>query len=272
MPDDLNLFGNEFDNVAGIKVKNTSGTTLVYYRPQGTLSITTNGTRDVSQYASVNVNVSGGTPSYQTKTVSPTESQQTVTPDSNYDALSSVTVNAISSTYVGSGIARKSSTDLTASGATVTAPAGYYANNATKTVSSGSATAPSTISGTSATVSTGTNTLTLTKTVSVTPTVTAGYISSGTAGNASVSLTASVTTKAAATITPGTSNQTIASGTYLTGTQTIAGDADLVAGNIKNGVQIFGVTGNLAFITYYTGSATPSSSLGSNGDIYLKVS
>lgn len=52
-----------------------------------------------------------------------------------------------------------------------------------------------------------------------------------------------VTTKAAATITPGTTNQTIASGTYLTGTQTITGDADLVAGNIKNGVSIFGVTG-----------------------------
>ena len=273
MPDDLNLFGNEFDNVTGIKVKNTSGTTLTYYRPQGTLSITANGTKDVSAYASVNVNVSGGTPSYQTKTVSPTESQQTVTPDSNYDALSSVTVNAISSTYVGSGIARKSSSDLTASGATVTVPAGYYASQASKAVSSGSAKGPTSLSGTSATVSTGTNTLTLTKTgVTTTPTVTAGYISSATSSTATVTLTASVPTKAAATITPGTTNQTIASGTYLTGTQTIAGDADLVAGNIKNGVSIFGVTGNLAFITYYTGSATPSSSLGSDGDIYLKVS
>ena len=52
-----------------------------------------------------------------------------------------------------------------------------------------------------------------------------------------------VTRKAAATITPGTTNQTIASGTYLTGTQTITGDANLVAGNIKNGVSIFGVNG-----------------------------
>ena len=81
--------------------------------------------------------------------------------------------------YTGS-IQAKSSSDLTASGATVTAPAGYYASSATKSVASGSVTAPATISGTSATLSTGTNTLTLSKTISVTPNVTtAGYISSG---------------------------------------------------------------------------------------------
>ena len=281
----------------------------------------------------------GGT--YQSKTVSPSESSQTVSPDSGYDALSQVTVNAISSSYVGSGVARKSSTDLTTSGATVTAPAGYYANEATKSISSGSVTAPSSISGTSASVSTGTNTLTLSKTVSVTPnvttagyissgtagnssvsltasvntrnssdlsasgatvtapagyyssdatktissgtatapasisgssatvtpgtntltlsktvsvtpSVTAGYISSGTAGNSDISLSASVTTKAAETITPGTTDQTIASGTYLTGNQTISGDANLVAGNIKSGTSIFGVTG-----TYSGGGSNP---------------
>ena len=143
--------------------------------------------------------------------------------------------------------------------------------------------------------------MTLTKSVSITPSVSAGYISSGTQGSVNISLTASVTTKAAATITPSTSNQTIASGTYLTGTQTIAGDADLVAGNIKSGVNIFGVTGTYsgldtndanasasdinsgktAYVNgqkitgtqvinrYYTGSSAPTSSLGSNGDIYF---
>ena len=153
-------------------------------------------------------------------------------------------------------ITAKTSSDLTASGATVTAPAGYYATAASKSVASGSATAPATISGTSATVSTGTNTLTLSKTVSVTPSVTPGYVSAGTAGNSSVSLTASVTTKGATTYTPTTSNQTIASGTYLTGTQTISGDPNLVAGNIVSGVTIFGVTGNVSLPSITQDSTT----------------
>lgn len=57
-------------------------------------------------------------------------------------------------------------------------------------------------------------------------------------------ITGTIPSKAAATYTPSTSNQTIASGTYLTGTQTIAGDANLVAENIKSGVSIFGIDGS----------------------------
>lgn len=52
-------------------------------------------------------------------------------------------------------------------------------------------------------------------------------------------------TQEAKTITPGTADQTIAAGTYLTGTQTIKGDANLLAANIKSGVSIFGVAGSL---------------------------
>jgi hypothetical protein len=351
--------------IAGETKTGTAVTVSAAELVSGTKSITENGTGiDVTNYVAVNVAVPSGSPSLQAKTnISPTESSQTITPDSGYDGLSSVQINAISSTYVGSGVTRqaaktvtptessqtavasgvyttgavtvdaisstyvgsgitqRSSTDLTASGATVTVPAGYYSAQASKSVTTmtlptsaassatsgytskatisrstsnqyinippgynsaggyytisavanGSATAPSSISGTSATVSTGTNTITLTKTVSVTPTVSAGYVSSGTAGDSSVSLTASVTTKGATTYTPSTSNQTIASGTYLTGTQTIAGDSNLVGSNIISGKSIFGVAGTVTFVTYYTGTGTPSSSTGSNGDIYLKT-
>lgn len=62
----------------------------------------------------------------------------------------------------------------------------------------------------------------------------------------SVKVTGNMTEKAAATYTPGTSDQTIAADQYLSGAQTIKGDANLVAGNILKDVEIFGVTGNLA--------------------------
>jgi len=139
-------------------------------------------------------------PTIQSLTVTPTTSQQTFNSGS-VDGYKPVTVNAMPS---------------------------------------GSATPASTISGTSATVSTGTNTLTLSKTVQNTPQVSAGYVASGTAGNTSVSLTASVTTKGATTYHPSTSNQTISSGTYTTGTQTINAVtlSNLTADNIKSGVTV----------------------------------
>lgn len=162
-------------------------------------------------------------------------------------------IGANGTMYTGS-IASRDESDLTASGATVTVPAGHYASQETKSVASGSATAPASISGTSASVTTGTNTLTLTKTVSVTPTVTAGYVSSGTAGNSSVSLTASVTTRGAATLQPGTSAVTLASGTYLTGAQTIPAEPNYIAANIVAGKSLWGLNGTaqIPVISYDT--------------------
>lgn len=58
--------------------------------------------------------------------------------------------------------------------------------------------------------------------------------------------TGSINSKSAQTYTPNTSDQTIASGQYLSGAQTIKGDANLVASNIAKNVQIFGVTGTLS--------------------------
>ena len=63
-------------------------------------------------------------------------------------------------------------------------------------------------------------------------------------------ITGSMPSRSATTYTPGTSNQTIASGQYLSGAQTIKGDANLVAANIAKGKSIFGISGT------YTSDAT----------------
>lgn len=55
--------------------------------------------------------------------------------------------------------------------------------------------------------------------------------------------TGNIPSKGAQTYTPGTVNQTIAAGQYLAEPQTIPGDPDLVAANIKSGVEIFGRVG-----------------------------
>ena len=64
-------------------------------------------------------------------------------------------------------------------------------------------------------------------------------------GLSGVQVNAISPTKGAETFTPKTYNQTISSGRWLTGTQTIKGDANLVSSNIKSGVSIFGVSGSL---------------------------
>lgn len=166
------------------------------------------------------------------------------TVSSGSQMLSGVKALGSDGTLYEGNIVSKTGADLTVSGATVTVPAGNYASQATASVASGSVTAPASISGSSATVTAGTNTLTLSKTISVTPTVsTAGYVSAGTAGNSDVSLTASVTTKAAASLQPGTSAVTIAAGTYLTGAQTIPAEPNYLASNIVYGKSLWGLNG-----------------------------
>lgn len=126
-------------------------------------------------------------PVLQEKTVSSSTSTQIVVPDSGYNGLSKVTVNAIS-------------TATQATPSIIVSSSGLITASATQTE---------------------------------------GYVAAGTK-----SATKQLTVQTAQTITPGTSNQTIDSGKYLTGVQTIKGDANLVSDNIKSGVSIFGVSGS----------------------------
>lgn len=168
--------------------------------------------------------------------------QKTVTAGS---MLNGVTALKNDGTDITGNIASKSSSDLTASGATVTAPAGFYSESASKTVASGSASTPATSITANPSISVssgGLITASVSASQSVTPTVSAGYVSSGTAGTITVSgsNTSQLTTQAAQTITPTTTNQTIVSGKYLTGTQTIEGIicTNLTADNIADGVTV----------------------------------
>lgn len=164
-------------------------------------------------------------------------------------------------------IATKTSSNLTVSGDTVTVPAGYYASQATKSVATGFPGVPTASKGVASNGS-----------IPVTPSVTneTGYITGSTVTGNPVYVTAgdvvsdttlttdkaasgyyfynasgskvqgSLTAQAAQTITPTATDQTIASGKYLTGTQTIKGDSNLVAANIALGTTIFGVAGSFA--------------------------
>lgn len=178
--------GSTLVNGVNVRIENTVSSGGI--TPAGTIDISSNGTYDVTEYTSANVNVPEKKFNTQTKTATPSTSQQIITPDSGYDGLSQITVEAIPTAALGTPTISVDS-----------------AGKITATVQQASA----------------------------------GYVGAG-----SKSATKQLTTKGATTITPGTSDQTIASGTYLTGAQTIKGDANLVAGNIKSGVSIFGVAGS----------------------------
>ena len=62
-----------------------------------------------------------------------------------------------------------------------------------------------------------------------------------------------IPSKTAQTYTPGTSNQTIATGQYLSGDQTILGDSNLVPDNILYGKNVFGVAGSAPILRFASG-------------------
>lgn len=210
--------------------------------PSGTINITSAGTTDVTNYAVASV--AAGTEGTPTATKGAVNNHAiavtpSVTNSAGYiaggtktgTAVSVAASEVVSGTYTVTGSGTK---DVT--------------NYASASIASGSASTPATTVTANPTISVsngGLITASVSKTQSVTPSVSAGWVSSGTAGTITVSgsKTQQLTAQAAQTITPTTSDQTIASGKYLTGTQTIKGDANLVAENIADGVTIFGVTG-----------------------------
>lgn len=147
---------------------------------------------------------------------------------SNAQLLNGVMAYGADGTDYTGNIPSKSSSDLTVSGATVTAPAGYYASSATKTVSSG--TLISSIEYTddpSVTVNSSTGVVYVSGGLStdVNPVTTSGWIDSSTTIPVEVGIvgTHQLSTQAAATITPTTSSQTaVAAGKYTTGAVTVA--------------------------------------------------
>lgn len=160
-----------------------------------------------------------------TKSVSPSTSTVIVTADSGYDAMEEVVVAAMPS-----GVASTPATTF------VVTPAMGVG-------------------------STGVITATVLSVSTITPTITSGYIASGTAGTITISGNNSIqlTSKAATTFYPSTADQSITTATYLTGKQTFASVklTNLAAANIKSGVVIqVGDSANASRITSVTGTYT----------------
>lgn len=141
-------------------------------------------------------------PSFSTmsSTYTPTETTTTITPLSGYDGFSQVKINGISSTYVGTGITRRSAADLASNGAYITAPIGYYSSAVSKAVATATQATPGI-------------TVTANGLITATATQTAGYVVAGTKTS-----TSQLTSVAGTTVTPTTASQlAVSSARWTTG-------------------------------------------------------
>ena len=177
---------NSAGYISGSTKTGTAVTVTASELASGNKAITNNGTNiDVIGYSTVSVDV-GPLVNNQTKTATPSEAQKVITYDSGYTGLEQVTISAISSTYVGSGITRRSSSDMTfgfygGSMPYIGAPAGYYASDSMKMIPRGTEGTPVATKGTVSNHS-----------IDITPSVTNsdGYIIGSTKTGTAVTVTA----------------------------------------------------------------------------------
>ena len=250
-----------------------------YIVPTGTYTVSASGTHDVTAHASASVASATPTNSsdseyitssgsrkwrYRPKTIVPTAGWADQHSASNpingfwvtYDAIptgTTVTPTASAQTIGGADTMMEGAVTVAAIPPEYIVPSGTKSITASGThdvtdyasasVAAGSATMPASASGNGTIVGALNNTMNVQGTITATPQVSAGYVSAGTSGSTTVSLQTSVTTLNSATWTPTTSDQTIPAGRYTIGTQTIKGDANLLAENIADGVSLFGITG-----------------------------
>ena len=243
-----------------------SGTATASVSTAGYVGTSTTGTGSTSGTASVAAAIpviTGTTEITGTKKVTPVISRTdtTATGATNVGTGTASTTKPNSGYYVSVQSAANTGT-LTATPSVTAAGYGTAVNNGLAagtetvganassvtyiTVPTGSASTPATTITTNPTVaiepSTGLITATYSGSQSITPTVSAGYVASGTAGTVSTTGTGTLqlTAKAAATYYPSTSDQTISASQYLTGAQTIkaVATANISAANVKDGVTI----------------------------------
>lgn len=181
--------------------------------PSGTFQVTTNGLYDITNNAYVDVNV-------------PNTGLDTSDADATASTILAPYTAYADGVKVTGNIPTKTSSNVTASGKTVTIPAGYYAKQVTKSVSTATQATPE--------ISVRGDGL-----ITASSTQSAGYVTAGTRTS-----TKQLPVVGTNGYTPTTTQQKILdTGTYLVGDQYIAGDSNLVASNIKKGVSIFNVTG-----------------------------
>ena len=271
MSDTLVIFGKTFNNVAGFKATDDNDATKTYVRPQGTKSITANGTGiDVAAYSTVDVAVPSGSPSLQAKTnVSPTTSSQTITPDTGYDGLSSVQINAMPSGTAGTPTATKGTVSNHAISVTpsVTNTTGYITGG-TKTGTAVSVAASELVSGTLAIDSSGTKDVTNYASASVAAGGATASATKGTVSNHSVTVTPSVT-RTAGYVSAGTSSGTAVT---VSASELVSGSETKTTNGTYNVTNLASLVVAVPIVTYYTSSSNPTSSQGSNGDIWLVTS